>query len=166
MAAPSVHVAIDTPTEQIFAPDADLRDPRGVESSLPYSQAGHVRSKSPSWTSARSVRMPICLRRCGKSTGSGAPTSGGSIRCRRAIPSRSSTSPSMRRSLAGRTAELLGSRSRASKILNRERPLSPEQIQRIAEAWRLPLAALAEPDRFKRDTARAAPHHGQRISTR
>lgn len=63
-------------------------------------------------------------------------------------------------------AELLGSRSRASEVLCRKRPLSLEQIRRIAEAWRLPLAALAEPDRFERDTARAAPRHRQRISTR
>ena len=63
-------------------------------------------------------------------------------------------------------AELLGSRSRASEILNRKRPLSLQQIRRIGEAWRLPLAALAEPDRFERDAARAAPRHRRRISTR
>lgn len=50
-------------------------------------------------------------------------------------------------------AELLGSRSRASEILNRKRPLSLEQIRRIAEAWKLPLAALAKPYRLERDAA-------------
>lgn len=50
-------------------------------------------------------------------------------------------------------AELLGSRSRASEILNRKRPLSLEQIRRIAEAWRLPLATLAKPYRLERDAA-------------
>lgn len=50
----------------------------------------------------------------------------------------------MGRSQAG-LAELLGSRPHASEILNRKRPLSLEQIRRIAEAWRLPIAALAKP---------------------
>ena len=50
-------------------------------------------------------------------------------------------------------AELLGSRSRASEILNRKRPLNLEQIRRIAEAWSLPIAALARPYRLARDAA-------------
>ena len=50
-------------------------------------------------------------------------------------------------------AELLGSRSRASEILNRKRPLNLEQIRRIAEAWALPIAALAKPYRLARDAA-------------
>ncbi len=50
-------------------------------------------------------------------------------------------------------AELLGSRSRASEILNRKRPLNLEQIRRIAEAWSLPIAALAKPYRLARDAA-------------
>ena len=50
-------------------------------------------------------------------------------------------------------AELLGSRSRASEILNRKRPLNLEQIRKIAEAWSLPIAALAKPYRLARDAA-------------
>ncbi|PXW65973.1 helix-turn-helix domain-containing protein [Methylobacterium sp. B4] len=50
-------------------------------------------------------------------------------------------------------AELLGSRSRASEILNRKRPLNLEQIRKIAEAWSLPIATLAKPYRLERDAA-------------
>lgn len=39
-------------------------------------------------------------------------------------------------------AELLGSRSRASEILNRKRPLTLDQIRLISEAWKLPIATL------------------------
>ena len=39
-------------------------------------------------------------------------------------------------------ADLLGSRSRASEILNRRRPLSLRQIRRISSAWRLPADPL------------------------
>jgi len=42
-------------------------------------------------------------------------------------------------------AELLGSRSRASEILNRKRPLSIDMIRKINEAWKLPLALLIKP---------------------
>lgn len=42
-------------------------------------------------------------------------------------------------------ADLLGSRSRASEILNRKRPLTLPMIREISEAWKLPLEALAAP---------------------
>jgi HTH-type transcriptional regulator/antitoxin HigA len=42
-------------------------------------------------------------------------------------------------------AELLGSRSRASEVLNRKRALSIEMIRKINEAWKLPLELLIKP---------------------
>lgn len=39
-------------------------------------------------------------------------------------------------------AALLGSRSRASEILNRRRPLTLDHIRTIAQAWRIPAGAL------------------------
>jgi HTH-type transcriptional regulator/antitoxin HigA len=39
-------------------------------------------------------------------------------------------------------AELLNSRSRASEILNRKRPLSLDQIRKIAAAWDVPAEAM------------------------
>jgi len=39
-------------------------------------------------------------------------------------------------------AELLGSRSRASEILNRKRDLNLGQIRLLAREWRIPAAAL------------------------
>ena len=50
-------------------------------------------------------------------------------------------------------AELLGSRSRASEILNRRRALTLEQIQRLSEGWHLPLSVLARPYPLARDAA-------------
>lgn len=50
-------------------------------------------------------------------------------------------------------ADLLGSRSRASEVLNRRRPLTLEHIRLISEAWHLPIAALAQPYRLSRDAA-------------
>jgi HTH-type transcriptional regulator / antitoxin HigA len=41
--------------------------------------------------------------------------------------------------------ELLGSVSRASEVLNRKRKLSLEWINKISEAWRIPVEALAKP---------------------
>ena len=41
--------------------------------------------------------------------------------------------------------EVLGSRSRASEILNRKRALNLDMIRRISEKWHIPLAALAQP---------------------
>ena len=59
---------------------------------------------------------------------------------------------SMGRSQAA-LADLLGSRSRASEILNRKRPLSLDQIRAISEAWKLPLAVLAAPYGLERNAA-------------
>ncbi len=42
-------------------------------------------------------------------------------------------------------AEILGSRSRASEILRRQRPLTLDMIRAISTAWKLPLEALAQP---------------------
>jgi HTH-type transcriptional regulator/antitoxin HigA len=39
-------------------------------------------------------------------------------------------------------AEILGSRSRASEILNRKRQLTLEQVRRLAKEWRIPAGAL------------------------
>lgn len=45
-------------------------------------------------------------------------------------------------------AELLGSRSRASEVLNRRRPLSVEMIRKISEAWKIPADLLIKPSRI------------------
>jgi HTH-type transcriptional regulator / antitoxin HigA len=45
-------------------------------------------------------------------------------------------------------AELLGSRSRASELLNRRRPLTVEMIHRINEAWKIPAELLVKPSRI------------------
>jgi HTH-type transcriptional regulator / antitoxin HigA len=50
-------------------------------------------------------------------------------------------------------AELLGSRARASEILNRRRHLTLAQIRLISEAWHLPIGALAAPYRLDRTAA-------------
>ena len=44
-------------------------------------------------------------------------------------------------------ADLLGSRSRASELLNRRRPLTVEMIHRISEAWKIPADLLVRPSR-------------------
>jgi HTH-type transcriptional regulator / antitoxin HigA len=44
-------------------------------------------------------------------------------------------------------AELLGSRSRASELLNRRRPLTVEMIHKISEAWKIPADLLVKPSR-------------------
>jgi HTH-type transcriptional regulator / antitoxin HigA len=41
-------------------------------------------------------------------------------------------------------AEILGSRSRASEILNRRRALTVEMIEKISAAWHIPAGALAK----------------------
>ena len=46
---------------------------------------------------------------------------------------------------------LLGSRSRASEILSRRRPLTVEMIHKIGEAWRIPADLLVR--RYKLDRA-------------
>src|SRR5580693_7897240 len=43
--------------------------------------------------------------------------------------------------------ELLGSRSRASEILSRRRPLTVEMIRKIADAWKIPADLLVRPYR-------------------
>lgn len=50
-------------------------------------------------------------------------------------------------------ADLLGSRSRASEILNRKRHMSLDQIRAISEAWKLPIAILAAPYHLDRSAA-------------
>ena len=45
-------------------------------------------------------------------------------------------------------ADLLGSRSRASEILNRRRPLTVEMIHKISEAWKIPADLLVKPVRL------------------
>jgi len=44
-------------------------------------------------------------------------------------------------------AELLGSRSRASEVLNRRRPLTVEMIHKISQAWKIPADLLVRPSR-------------------
>ncbi len=44
-------------------------------------------------------------------------------------------------------AELLGSRSRASELLNRRRPLTVEMIHKISGAWKVPADLLVKPIR-------------------
>jgi HTH-type transcriptional regulator / antitoxin HigA len=50
-------------------------------------------------------------------------------------------------------AEVLRSRSRASEVLNRERPLSLEMIRAISEQWKIPPALLIKPYRIGRAAA-------------
>jgi HTH-type transcriptional regulator / antitoxin HigA len=42
-------------------------------------------------------------------------------------------------------SELLGSRSRASEVLARKRPLTVEMVHKISKAWHLPAEALVQP---------------------
>ena len=42
-------------------------------------------------------------------------------------------------------SELLGSRSRASEILNRQRALTVEMIHLISEGWKIPADLLVKP---------------------
>ena len=46
--------------------------------------------------------------------------------------------------------ELLGSRSRASEILSRRRPLTVEMIHKISEAWKIPADLLVRPYKLDR----------------
>jgi HTH-type transcriptional regulator / antitoxin HigA len=46
--------------------------------------------------------------------------------------------------------ELLRSRSRASEILSRRRPLTVEMIHKISEAWRIPADLLVRPYKLDR----------------
>lgn len=52
-------------------------------------------------------------------------------------------------------AKLLGSRSRASEVLNRRRLLSKEMVEKIASAWSLPPNLLAEPYQIRGRLRRA-----------
>ena len=45
---------------------------------------------------------------------------------------------------------LLGSRSRASEILSRRRPLSVEMIHKISDAWKIPADLLVRPYKLDR----------------
>jgi HTH-type transcriptional regulator / antitoxin HigA len=45
-------------------------------------------------------------------------------------------------------ADILGSRSRASEILNRHRALTVEMIHLISERWKIPAALLVKPYRL------------------
>ncbi|ACK86452.1 helix-turn-helix domain-containing protein [Methylorubrum extorquens] len=47
-------------------------------------------------------------------------------------------------------AELLGSRPRASEVMNRKRALTLDMIRGISAAWKLPFEALAAPYTVKR----------------
>jgi len=47
-------------------------------------------------------------------------------------------------------AELLNSRSRASEILSRRRPLTVEMIPKISEAWKIPADLLIRPYKIER----------------
>jgi HTH-type transcriptional regulator/antitoxin HigA len=47
-------------------------------------------------------------------------------------------------------AELLGSRSRASEVLSRRRPLTVDMIHKISEAWKIPADLLVRPYKIKR----------------
>jgi HTH-type transcriptional regulator / antitoxin HigA len=49
-----------------------------------------------------------------------------------------------------RLAELLNSRSRASEILSRRRPLTVEMIHKISEAWKIPADLLVRPYKIER----------------
>jgi len=46
--------------------------------------------------------------------------------------------------------ELLGSRSRASGILSRRRPLTVEMIHKISETWKIPADLLVRPYKLAR----------------
>jgi len=47
-------------------------------------------------------------------------------------------------------AEILGSRSRASEILSRRRPLTVEMIHGISNAWKIPADLLVRPYKIER----------------
>jgi HTH-type transcriptional regulator/antitoxin HigA len=48
-------------------------------------------------------------------------------------------------------ADLLGSRSRASEILNRKRPLTMKAAHKLHKEWHIPAAALLQPYRLQGD---------------
>ena len=50
-------------------------------------------------------------------------------------------------------AELLGSRSRASEVLSRQRPLTVAMIRAISDRWKIPANLLIKPLRMKSPAA-------------
>lgn len=50
-------------------------------------------------------------------------------------------------------SEILNSRSHASEVLKRKRPLTLDMIRKISAAWRLPIDALAKPYALDRASA-------------
>ena len=54
-------------------------------------------------------------------------------------------------------AAVIGSKARASEILNRRRHLTPGQAWKIHVAWRIPAEALIKPYALADDTRRRAP---------
>jgi HTH-type transcriptional regulator/antitoxin HigA len=50
-------------------------------------------------------------------------------------------------------ARVLGSRARASEILNRRRPLTLDMVRAISAEWSLPIDLLAAPYSLARDSA-------------
>lgn len=50
-------------------------------------------------------------------------------------------------------SEILNSRSHASEVLKRKRPLTLDMIRKISAAWRLPIEALAKPYELARAPA-------------
>ena len=46
-------------------------------------------------------------------------------------------------------AELLGSRSRASEVLNRRRALTVDMIHKLSTGWKIPAELLIKPYRLK-----------------
>jgi HTH-type transcriptional regulator/antitoxin HigA len=65
-------------------------------------------------------------------------------------------------------AEIIGSRARASEILNRKRAMTIEMIDKISKAWGIPRALLAVPyDLNRKATAsRRRPVVGRKSATR
>ena len=53
-------------------------------------------------------------------------------------------------------ANLLGSRSRASEIMARKRPLTLDMIRKISEAWHIPITVLAKPYELAKADAQVA----------
>jgi HTH-type transcriptional regulator/antitoxin HigA len=51
-------------------------------------------------------------------------------------------------------AEILGSRSRASEVLSRRRPLTLDMIRKISSAWKLPVELLVAPYNLAPDKSR------------
>jgi HTH-type transcriptional regulator/antitoxin HigA len=47
-------------------------------------------------------------------------------------------------------AEVIGSRSRASELLNRRRALNLQQVHRVVDAWKIPAELLVQPYRIDR----------------